>query len=218
MRKKIPDLSMALAGRFDTHHALLARMHLEHIDHLAGMIARLDGEVEAMTSPFCPQLALLCTIPGIDIRTAQVIISEVGVDMSRFPTAEHLASWAGLCPGNNESAGKHGRTRARKGNSRLRSALIEAAWAAGRTHTYLGARHQRLLRRFGKKNAAKASFAIAHDLLTITWHVLHDAAPYRDLGADYFQRPDSPASNARKNQLIRELKALGYTVHATPAA
>jgi transposase len=218
MRKKIPDLSMALAGRFKAHHATLARMHLEHIDQLAGMIARLDTEIEAMTSPFCAQLELLRTIPGIDTRTAQIIISEIGVDMTRFPTSAHLASWAGLCPGNNESAGKHGRTRARKGNARMRTTLIEASWAAGRTHTYLGARHQRLIRRFGKKNTAKASFAIAHNLLQIIWHVLHDNTPYHDLGADYFQRPNSPAATARTHQLLRELRALGHNVQITPAA
>lgn len=218
MRKKIPDLSMALSGRFKAHHASLARAHLDHIDYLADMIARLDEQIEAMTSPFCRQIELLCTIPGIDTRTAQVAISEIGVDMSRFPTPAHLASWAGLCPGNNESAGKHGRTRARKGNTRLRTALIEAAWAAGRTHTYLGARHQRLVRRFGRKNTAKASFAIAHNLLEIIWHVLHDDVPYHDLGADYFHRPDSPATNARKQQLLRELRALGCNVQITPAA
>ena len=218
MRKKIPDLSMALAGRFGPHHGVLARTHLDQIDHLDAMIARLDGQIEQMVAPFGPQAAALCTIPGISDRLAQVIISEIGVDMSRFRTPGHLASWAGLCPGNNESAGKHGNTRTRKGNREIRTALVEAAWAAARTNTYLGARFRRLHRRFGRKNGGKAAVAIAHNLLIIIWHVLHDGVEFYDLGPDYFQRPDTPAARHRKDQLIRELTALGYTVDVTTAA
>jgi len=140
MRKKIPDLAMALQGRFGAHHALLARMHLEHVDQLSGMIQRLDGEIDQVVAPFAEQVGLLRTIPGIGERTAQVLIGEIGVDMSRFPTADHLASWAGLCPGNNESAGKHHRARTRKGNREVREALVEAAWAAGR-HDRQAAHH-----------------------------------------------------------------------------
>ena len=128
MRKKIPDLAMALAGRFGAHHALLARMHLEQVDQLSGMIQRLDDEIDQVVAPFSEQVGLLRTIPGIGERTAQVLIREIGVDMSRFPTADHLASWAGLCPGNNESAGTHQRARTRKGNREVREALVEAAW------------------------------------------------------------------------------------------
>jgi transposase len=218
MRAKIPDLSMALAGRFADHHAVLARLHLDMIDHLEATIARLDAQVEAMTDPFTAQIQALCTIPGIAERTAEVIISEIGVDMTRFPTAAHLASWAGLCPSNNESAGKHGNTRTRKGNREIRTALVEAAWAAARTSTYLGARFRRLHRRFGKKGGSKAAVAIAHDLIVITWHVLHDRVEFHDLGPDYFTRPDSPATTRRKDHLIRELQTLGYTVQITPAA
>lgn len=147
-----------------------------------------------------------------------MIISEIGVDMSRFPTADHLASWAGLCPGNNESAGRHGNTRTRKGNREIRTALVEAAWAAARTGTYLGARFRRLHRRFGKKNGGKAAVAIAHNLLVIIWYVLRDGVEFHDLGVDYFHRPDTPAARHRKDQLVRELQALGYTVAVTPAA
>ena len=218
MRKKIPDLSMALAGRFAAHHAVLARAHLDHLDHLDEMIARLDVQVEEMTVPFAAQVAALCTIPGISDRLAQVIISEIGVDMGRFRTADHLASWAGLCPGNNESAGKHGNTRTRKGNREIRTALVEAAWAAARTNTYLGERFRRLHRRFGKKNGGKAAVAIAHNLLIIIWYVLHDGVEFQDLGADYFSRPGSPATTRRKDQLVHELEALGYTVEVTQAA
>jgi transposase len=216
MRKKLPDLAMALAGRFGAHHALLARMHLEHIDHLTGMIGRLDTQIEQMISPFAEQVGRLRTIPGIAQRTAQVLISEIGVDMSRFPTADHLASWVGLAPGTGESAGKHRSAKTRKGNRELREALVEAAWAAGRTATYLGARFGRLHRRFGKKGGAKAAVAIAHDLIVIVWHVLHDGSGYRDLGADWFTRHDNP--DATKRRLVRQLQALGYTVDLTPAA
>lgn len=182
------------------------------------MISRLDGQVEAMTVPFDAQIQALCTIPGIAERTAQVIISEIGVDMSRFKTADHLASWAGLCPGNNESAGKHGNTRTRKGNQAIRTALVEAAWATARTNTYLGARFRRLHRRFGKKNGAKAAVAIAHNLLIIIWHVLRDGVEFYDLGPDYFTRPDRPDTTRRKDHLVQELQALGYTVQLAPAA
>ena len=218
MRKKIPDLSMALAGRWRPHHTVLARTHLDQLEHLEMMIARLDTQIEEMISPFAVQVAALCTIPGISDRLAQVIISEIGVDMSRFPTAAHLASWAGLCPGNNESAGKHRSTRTRKGNRAIRTALVEAAWATARTNTYLGARFRRLHRRFGKRNGGKAAVAIAHNLLIIIWHVLHDGVEFHDLGPDYFTRPGSPATDRRKDHLIRELQTLGYKVNITPAA
>jgi transposase len=133
----------------------LAQAHLDHFDHLDEMIARLDTQIEEMTLPFCAQIQALRTIPGIGDHLAQVIISEIGVDMGRFPTADHLASWAGLCPGNNESAGKHGKTRTRKGNRAIRTALVEAAWTTARTNTYLGARFRRLHRRFGKRTAPR---------------------------------------------------------------
>lgn len=218
MRKKIPDLSMALAGRFADHHAVMAREHLDMIDYFGGVVARLDTKVEAMTDPFAAQVAALCTIPGVGERIAQVIISEIGVDMSRFPTPAHLASWAGLCPGNNESAGKHGNTRTRKGNRALRTALVEAAWAAARTSTYPGARFRRLHRRFGVKGGKKAAIAVAHDLIIYAWYILRDGVEFHDLGADYFTRPDNPANDRRKDYLIRELQAMGLSVEVTPAA
>lgn len=216
MRNKIPDLTMACAGRFGDHHALLARMHTDHIDHLTRMIEGLDIRIGEVTDPFAEQLRLLRTIPGIGERAAQVIISEIGVDMSRFPTAAHLASWAGLCPGNNESAGKHKSGRTRKGNNEVRTILTECAWAAGRTGTYVGAQFRRMHRRFGKTGGRKAAIAIAHTLIVIIWHVLHDNAEYRDLGSDYFTRYDNP--EARKRRLIRDLQTLGYDVTVQPAA
>ena len=216
MRNKIPDLTMACAGRFADHHALLARMHTDHIDHLATMIEVLDHRIEEVVDPFAEPLRLLRSIPGIGERAAQVIISEIGVDMSRFPTAAHLASWAGLCPGNNESAGKHKTGRTRKGNVEVRTILTECAWSAGRTGTYVGAQFRRMHRRFGKTGGGKAAIAIAHTLIVIIWHVLHDRAEYRDLGADYFTRHDNP--DARKRRLIHDLQSMGYEVTIAPAA
>jgi transposase len=216
MRNKIPDLAMACAGRFAEHHALLARMHLDHIDHLTSMIDGLDERIEQVLAPFAPQLRLLRTIPGIGERAAQVLISELGVDMSRFPTAAHLASWAGLCPGNNESAGRHMSGRTRKGNAEVRNILTECAWSAGRTGSYLGARFHRLHRRFGKKGGGKAAVAVAHTLIVIVWHVLHDQSEYRELGHDYFTRRDNP--EAAKRRLIHNLEALGYHVELTATA
>ena len=195
----------------------MCTLHLEHIDHLTDMIARLDTRIDEASLPFDPQIQLLATIPGIGERAAQVIISEIGVDMTRFPTAAHLASWAGLCPGNNESAGRHRSGKTRKGNTELCAVLTECAWAAGRTSTYVGAQFRRFHRRFGKKGGRKAAVATAHTLIVIVWHVLAETTAYRDLGSDYFtRRLDSP--EARKRRLIRELEALGHKVTVEPAA
>lgn len=217
MRVKIPALTLACAGRFADQHALMCTLHLEHIDHLTDMLARLDARIEADVDPFAQQIRRLQTIPGIGERAAQVVISEIGVDMSRFPTAAHLASWAGLCPGNNESAGRHRSTRTRKGNTEIRQILTECAWATARTSTYLGARFRRLHRRFGKKGGHKAAIAIAHTLIVIIWHLLANNDDYHDLGADYFtHRVDTIAT--RKRRLIRELETLGCHVTVQPAA
>jgi transposase len=126
MRKKIPDLTMALAGRFAAHHGLLAGLHLDHIDHLNVMIGRLEMSIDGAVAPFARERDLLMTIPGIGERAAQTIVAEIGVDMSRFPTADHLASWAGLCPGNNELAGKRKKTATRNGNAQLCSVLVRS--------------------------------------------------------------------------------------------
>jgi transposase len=217
MRSKIPDLKLACAGRFADQHALMCTLHLEHIDHLTDMITRLDTRIDQASLPFACQTELLATIPGISQRASQVIISEIGVDMTRFPTAAHLASWAGLCPGNNESAGKHRSGKTCKGNTELCTVLTECAWAAARTSSYVGAQFHRFHRRFGKKGGQKAATATAHTLIVIIWHVLAETTAYRDLGADYFTRRfDHP--DARKRRLIRELEALGHKVTIEPAA
>ena len=216
MRSKIADLTMACAGRFGVQHALMCTLHLEHIDHLADMISRLDARIDEASLPFARQIELLATIPGIGQRAAQVIVSEIGVDMTRFPTAAHLASWAGLCPGNNESAGKHRSGKTRKGSKELCQVLVECAWAAGRTSTYVGAQFRRFHRRFGKQGGQKAAIATAHTVIVIIWHVLAETTAYRDLGSDYFtRRIDNP--EARKRRLVRELEALGHKVTIEPA-
>ena len=171
---------------------------------------------EQVLAPFAQQLRLLRTIPGIGDRAAQVLISEIGVDMSRFPTAAHLASWAGLCPGNNESAGRRKSGRTRKGNAEVRDILTECAWSAGKTGSYIGAQFHRLHRRFGKKGGGKAAVAVAHTLIVIVWHVLHDRTGYRELGHDYFTRRDNP--EAAKRRLIHNLEDLGYHVELTASA
>ncbi len=216
MRPKIADLRLALEGGFDSHHALMLRLHLEHVDQLTANIDRLDREVDRLILPFAEQHRRLTTIPGVGKRTAEVIIAEIGADMSRFPTAGHLASWAGMCPGNHESAGKRRTGKARKGDAALRSALCESAWAAARTRTYPGALYRKLARRFGKKGEAKAAFAVGHALLVIVWHLLHDERDYIELGADYLdQRRDN---EARKRYLVKQLEALGQKVTVEPAA
>jgi transposase len=216
LRKKIPDLTLALAGRFATHHGLLCQLHLRHIDHLNDMIGTLDARIEEQITPFAAQRDRLTTIPGVGQRTAQTIIAEIGVDMTRFPTPAHLASWAGLCPGNHESAGKRHGGATRHGNPHLASVLVEAAWATSHTRTRLGARYRRLHRRFGKTGGKKAAVAIAHTILVIVWHLLTHDTTYTDLGADYYTQRDDP--DIRKNRLLRQLRDLGYDAELTALA
>ncbi|MPZ70192.1 MAG: transposase [Actinobacteria bacterium] len=185
MRPKIPMLRRALEGRFGAHHALMLRMHLDHVDQLGVNIERLDLETDRVIRPFSEQLQHLITIPGVGRRTAEVIIAEVGVDMRRFATAGHLASWAGMCPGNHESGGKRRSGRARKGNRALRAALCEAACSAARCKGgYLPAQYRHLMRTFGKKGQTRAVFAVGHTILIIAWHLLArhgDPVRYRQM-------------------------------------
>ncbi len=217
MRPKIGELRLALEGHFDEHHGLLLGMHLEHIDQLTTSIERLDWEVDRELVPFAEQLRRLCTIPGVGKRTAEVVIAEVGVDMTRFPSAQHLASWAGLCPGNDMSAGKRRSGKTRNGNGPVQSTLVEAAWAAARTgNTYLAAQHRRFGRRFGKKARAKATFAVAHTMLVMIWHMLARDADYVELGSDYFDQRNDKAIQTRR--LVRQLEKLGHRVVLEPVA
>jgi transposase len=221
MRTKIPDLARALEGRFGDHHALMCRLHLDHLDHLDAMIAKLDAQVEEMMEPFRPQRELLITIPGIGQISSAVVISEIGDDVAAyFPTAEQLASWTGLCPGNHESAGKRYRGKRRKGNQHLQPWLVECAWAAVRTDGYLREFYRRQVRVHGGFRSPtakkKAIVTVAHKLAVIIWHVLATGRPYEDLGADYFTTRIDPEKE--KNRLVAKLEAQGYTVTLEPAA
>jgi transposase len=217
MRPKIGVLREALVGRFDDHHAVLLRMHLDHVDELVAMEARLDGEVDRLMAPFADAATRLLSIPGVGKRVAEVIVAEIGVDMSRFPTDKHLASWVGLCPGHHESAGKRRSGKARKGNPALRAAMCEAAWAASHgKDTYLAAQFRRFKRRFGTKGETKAIFAVAHTMIVIVWHLLASDCTYEELGADFFERRTN--TEARQRQLVRQLEALGHKVTLEPAA
>jgi transposase len=221
MRSRIGDLSQALEGRFDDHHALMCQLHLEHVAHLNEMIARLDTQVEAMMIPFAAQRDLLATIPGIGQLAAAAIISEIGITPGEyFATAAHLASWAGLCPGNHESAGKRKHGKPRKGSQHLQPLLVECAWSAVRTSGRLQARYHRLVLRFGgyRNPAAKkrAIVAIAHTLAVIIWHVLTTGTTYTDLGPDFYATRSDPAKETQR--LIARLEALGHSVTLAPAA
>jgi transposase len=212
MRPKIPALVEALTGNFGEHHAFLCRLHLNRIDQLKAAINELSARIEEQMRPFAHQLELLETIPGIGRITAEVVIAETGADMTRFRTAGHLASWAGVCPGHHESAGKSKSGRTRHGNRWLGAALGTAAMAASRTRdrTFLGARYMRLVPRLGKK---KALVAVEHSLLTAVWHMLtHDTA-YHDLGGDYFAKHDPERALRR---ITRQANALGLTVRFEP--
>jgi transposase len=212
MRPKIPQLVEALTGNFGEHHAFLCRLHLERIDQLSAAILELSARIEEQMRPFARQRERLQTIPGVGQTTAEVLIAETGADMSRFRTAGHLASWAGVCPGHHESAGKHKSGKTRHGNRWLGGALGTAAMAASRTRdtTYLGARYQRLAPRLGKK---KALVAVEHSILTAAWHMLTDDVDYHDLGGDYFIRQD-PERVMRR--LTRQANALGFTIRFDP--
>jgi transposase len=170
LRAKLPALREALHGRFATEHAIIVGRILAHIEYLDEAIAELSTVIEEQIAPFAKEVELLCTIPGVQRRTAEVIIAETGGDMTAFPTAKHLASWAGFCPGNDESAGKRRSGKTRKGSKWLRANMIEAAKAASRTKdTYLAAQYQRLRARRGH---AKATTAVAHSMLVAAWHML----------------------------------------------
>lgn len=213
LRKKLPALRQALAGRFRAHHAFMVSQHLGHLDYLDEAITSLSGHIEEALRPFAAEQARLDSIPGVAQRTAEVLIAEIGVDMRQFPTAQHLASWAGLCPGQNESAGKHRSGRTRPGNRWLRMALIEAASMAARgRHTAFGARYRRIARHRGHK---KAVVAVAHAMLVTAYHLLDRQIEYREPGADYFDRRHAERATRRA---LRTLERQGYRVTLEMAA
>ena len=215
MRGKITDLEEAFTGRFDEHHAFLLEKMLTRIDMVTADIADLEARIDAELVPFEEVVERLDEIPGVGRTAAAVIISEIGVDMSRFPTAGHLCSWARFSPGIKESAGrKKGNAATGHGNAYLARVLGEAAVVAGKTDTFLGERYRRIARRRGKK---KAIVAVGRSILIITWHLLSDPdARYRDLGSDYYDAHQSSAT--RRRQHVRQLEALGYKVTLEPAA
>jgi transposase len=213
LRVKIGDLRQAVPGRFNDHHARMVKELLAHIDYLQASTVRLDEQIDVMMIPFVPARDRLDTIPGIAKRTAEIIIAEIGIDMTRFATPGHLASWAGLCPGNNESAGKHRATTTRSGNPWLTSALVEAAWSASRTKgCYLGVRFWRIAKRRGQQ---RALIAIAHTIVVICWHLIHDQTTFEELGTGYLEGKDQP--ERRRRLLVGQLEQLGYNVTLTAA-
>jgi transposase len=211
LRRKLPDLRSALTGRFTAVHAVVVGEILAHLDHLEESIARLSDEIDQLMVPFARQRDRLVTIPGVKNTLAEDIIAEIGVDMAQFPTAGHLASWAGMCPGQHESAGKTRHGTARKGDSWLQIALVMAAMSASRTKdTYLATQYRRLIRR-GKKRARKA---VGHTILVAIWHMLANDTDWDDLGADYFDRHANPDHIARRK--LNDLRSLGWTITTRP--
>jgi len=212
MRNKIEELGQALTGCIKASHRLLLRLHLEHIDDLNAKLEELEAEIDKLMPPFDQDnlIVRLDEIPGVGQDTAQVIVSEIGTDMSRFPTANHLTSWAGLAPGKNESAGRNRSSRTLKANRYLRPALIQAAHAAGKTNTYLGEKYRRLSRRRGKKRAA---VAVARTMLVIIYHLMRDGTRFEERGADFF---DQLKPQSTQQWLTRRLERLGFKVTLEP--
>jgi transposase len=212
LKDKVPELERALKGKFGPHQRFLVARQLRHVDELDELIDEVSAELEVRLRPFEEALTLLDSIPGIGRWSAEVLLAEIGTDMSRFPSAAHLASWAGMCPGNHESAGKRQSGKTRKGSPWLRATLTEAAYAAGRGKTYLAAQYHRLIARRGRK---KAAVAVGHSILVIAYHVLKLQEPYDDLGADYFLKRNR---TAQEHRLIQALQALGNRVTVEPIA
>jgi transposase len=213
LRKKLPALRQALSGRFHPHHAFLVSQILAHVDYVEEAIEAVSQQIDVIIAPFTSALERLSTIPGVKKRTAEVILAEIGPDMSTFPSAAHLASWAGLCPGNNESAGKHRSGRTRKGTPWLRTALTEAALGAIRHgRGALATRYRRIMRHRGHK---KAVIAVAHAILVVVYHLLTRQTTYHELGDDYYDRRHAERS---KRRALETLERQGYRVVLEPTA
>jgi transposase len=213
LRSPRDELQEALRGRVTRHHRFMLRLHLQQIDALDAVIAEIDQEVDANVEPFRALIEILSTVPGVSALSAKVILAEIGADMSRFPTDAHLISWAGLCPRNDESAGKRRSNRMRKGAPWLKTTLIQCAWAAARKKgSYLQAQFHRLRSRRGAK---KAIGAVAASILTAVYHMLKDGTCYQDLGADHFDRR---AKAVQTKRLVARLQNLGFAVQISPMA
>jgi transposase len=215
LRAKIPQLREALANRFElAHHGVLVAGLLAHIDALDQTVATLDARIGAACQPYAELIKLLCTIPGVNVNTARVLIAECGVDMSVFPSAEHLVSWAAICPGLDASAGRRRSGKTRHGNRWLRKALTEAARAAARTkNTYLASHYWQIR---GRRGDAKAIGATRHDILIAYYHIVRERVPFRELGPDWLARRHSVEHRTRR--LVKQLEALGHTVTLETAA
>jgi transposase len=211
LRRQLPELQAALRGQVSDHHRFLLRLLMSHLNALEGLIADLNLRIAAVMPPVAEAAGRRKTIPGVDQRTAEGIIAEIGTDMERFPTAGRLASWAGMCPGNNQSAGKHRSGRTTKGDRWLRQTLTQAAWAARHTKgTYLSAFYHRLAARRGKK---RAIVALGHSLLVIIYQVLKRGTTYEELGANYL---DQLEPERLTRHLVKRLESLGHKVTLEP--
>jgi transposase len=212
LRRKIRELSIALEGAFTDHHALLVRLNLELIDQTNAQICQLDERIEQLTEPLQKEIQQAKSIPGVHHTAARIIISEIGTDMSRFGSGPRLCSWARMCPGNNESAGKRKSGKTRKGNRYLRRVLTECAWAAGKTDSFLGRTFRRLQARIGGK---KAAVAVGHKILLIVYHLFNEGTVYDD---GRYNRLNRKQENRQLKRALSALKQLGYQVQLSPAA
>ena len=214
LRAKIPQLEEAFSGHFGSHHALVCRQVIEHIDFLDRSIAALTADVTERLYPFESAVTILCSIPGVSRTTAEVMIAEMGVDMTRFPTSGQLCAWAGVAPASHESAGKRQPAGTRHGSTWLQRALVEAARGASRNkNSYLSAQYSRIARRRGSN---KATIAVAHSILDVSWHLLTNGTFYNDPGARFFELRHDPEVEAKRLQ--RRIEGLGFEVSITPAA
>ena len=213
LRNKIPELQQALEGRVTAHHRFLLRELLDHLYFVESKMRRIEQEIAERLGPYQSEVARLCTIPGVDRVTAWGLVAEIGLNMAQFPDAQHLASWAGLCPGSHESAGKRKSGKIRKGSLWLRRCLCQGSWAVSmQKNNYLSALYRRLAARRGSK---RATIAVAHNLLVIAYYILRDKVCYRDLGPDYFDRLNPEGLRRR---LTKRLEGLGFKVTLEPLA
>ncbi len=206
MRKKIPQIQEALRGFIGDHQRLMLRMKFQHIDTLETQVLLLDQEIQEKMKPVKEQVSLVDSIPGVGERSAQIIIAEIGINMNQFPSAAHLASWAGLCPGNNESAGKRKSGKTRKGSDILKATLIECAKVAGHLkNTYFSSQYTRIAARRGKN---RATVAVAHTILKTAYYMLKNNASYKEIGPDFFELRQK---NQIVNRSVKRLESLGFS-------